>query len=120
MSQIFTDPTSAVVALVNKFALSLLIMATAFIFYNMTNKKITSMPRYITVYMAVLLLCLSISISGMATYEFYTVIPKYKSCNDCLYSEKSLNFIKKFYCTFSILFILTSIYICYLLLKYCK
>lgn len=122
MNQTFADPTDTINSLIGKFTLSLITLAAAFLFYNMANKKNTTMPRFIAVTMAVVLLLLSISVSSIATYEFYNVIPKYKNCNNtnCLYTPQTLKNISIFYCSFSLIFILTNIFICYLLIKYHK
>jgi protein-S-isoprenylcysteine O-methyltransferase Ste14 len=116
----FSDPTTTIDSLVGKFTLSLIIMAAAFIFYGMIDKN-TPIPRNIAVTMAIILLLLCVAVSIIATYEFFRAISKYENCSkSCLYDKKSLNFIKNFYLSFSVIFILTNIYICHLLIKYHK
>lgn len=120
MSENFTNPTDTINSLIFKFTLCLMSVASAFLFYNMSNKKNTAIPRITVITMAIVFLVLSIAVSITATYEFYTTILKYKNCNNCLYSKKSLEFISNFYCTFCLVFVITNIYICYLLIKYHK
>ena len=121
MSQNFADPTATIDSLISKFTLCLITMAAAFLFYGISNKKSTTIPVTIAVRMAIILLSLSVAISVIATYEFYTIIPKYQnSTSDYLYSKNSLIFVSIFYCTFCALFVMTNIYICYLLIKYHK
>ena len=114
------DPTTTIDSLVSKFTLAFIIMAAAFLFYGISNKKTTTIPRKITVIMAIILLLLSDALSVIATYEFYNIVPSYKNCSNCLYSSTALYVITTFYCVFSVVFVVVNIYICYLLMMYHK
>jgi len=115
----FADPTETIDSLISKLSLSLLLLASAILFYEISNRKLSKIPKASIVSLSMILLALSIAVSTCSTYEFYNVIPEYKNCKQkCLYSQQTLQNITMFYCTFSFVFILTIIYIGYLLLKY--
>uniref|UniRef100_A0A6C0HRP8 Uncharacterized protein n=1 Tax=viral metagenome TaxID=1070528 RepID=A0A6C0HRP8_9ZZZZ len=115
----FADPTETIDSLISKLSLSLLLLASAILFYEISNRKLSKIPKASIVTLTMILLVLSVAVSICSTYEFYTVIPEYKNCKqNCLYSEQTLWNISVFYCSFATIFILTILYIGYLLLKY--
>jgi len=120
----FADPTETIGALINKFSLSLLILASGILFYEMSNRNISKIPKSVSIYMSIFLIFLSCSISIFATFEFHNIIPKYdNSCNNsnnCLYTPHMLKNVILFYTIFSVLFILSNICIAIVLLVYHK
>ena len=120
----FADPTATIAALISKFSLSLLILASGFIFYEMSNRNTSKIPKNLSILAAIMLVTLSCSISIFATYEFYNIVPKYNSyCKtsiNCLYTPSSLGIVTTFYLIFAVIYNLTNVYIALLLFKYHK
>lgn len=117
------SPTETIVALVTKLSVSLLLLASAILFYTMSNRNTSKIPKTISVALSIALMLLSCIISIFATYEFDRIIPKYSlycNKNNCLYDTSVLYVTRMFYTSFSIVFICVNISICYIIFKYHK
>jgi hypothetical protein len=117
------SPTETIVALITKLSVSLLLLASAILFYTMSNRNTSKIPKTISVALSIALMLLSCIISIFATYEFDRIIPKYSlycNKNNCLYDTSVLYVTRMFYTSFSIVFICVNISICYIIFKYHK
>jgi len=120
----FANPSEVIKGLTDKFSLSLLILASAILFFQMSNNKAALLPVNVSIAMYVFLMALSCSICIFATYEFNSIISKYVHIcdepNSCFYTSAMLNQVKLFYTVFSFLFVVANISIAFLLFKYRK
>ena len=116
-------PTETIVALVTKQSASLLLLTAAMLFYTMSNRNTSKIPKNISVALSIALMILSCIISIFATYEFDRIIDKYSlHCkkNKCVYDTSTLYVTRMFYTSFSFAFICVNIVICYIIFKYHK
>ena len=89
------SPTETIVALITKLSASLLLLASAILFYTMSNRNTSKIPKNISVALSIALMLLSCIISIFATYEFDRIIPKYSlycNKNNCLYDTFILKY----------------------------
>jgi hypothetical protein len=123
LARTIVSPTDTIDALVTKLSVSLLLLASAILFYTMSNRNTSKIPKTISVALSIALMLLSCIISIFATYEFDRIIPKYSlycNKNNCLYDTSVLHVTRMFYTSFSIVFICVNISICYIIFKYHK
>jgi hypothetical protein len=117
------SPTETIVDLIVKLSASLLLLASAILFYTMSNRNTSKIPKNISVSLSIALMALSCIISIFATYEFDRIIDKYSlycNKNNCVYDTSTLYVTRMFYTSFSFAFICVNISICYIIFKYHK
>jgi hypothetical protein len=108
LTNVYSDPTETILALVSKLSLCMLLFASSIIFFHSEFKK-SPLPKIYRRFLAVSLILAACIISTFATYEFITIINKIavfcSKNNSCLYDVNMLTITKYVYYVVAIIFI---------------
>jgi hypothetical protein len=115
------NPTPIILALINKFILSMLLVANSALFHTLALNKKSRIPTIFSISISIIFIFLSVLLCSFATYEFIESIQKYinycQKNSGCLYPSNMLIFAKNLYTIIAVLFSVACLSICILLLK---